>query len=91
MNSIMERWIGGRHRELLNRTPIWNLPHLRSVLRQHEAYQNEHRSHTSPHRAAPTKPRRLRLPTSKCSELDDTTENGEVIQEYQSRMDQYHL
>ena len=28
MNSIMERWIGGCRRELLDRTLIWNLPHL---------------------------------------------------------------
>jgi hypothetical protein len=27
MNSIMERWIGGCRRELLDRTLIWNLPH----------------------------------------------------------------
>jgi hypothetical protein len=26
MNSIMERWIGGCRRELLDRTLIWNLP-----------------------------------------------------------------
>jgi transposase InsO family protein len=32
MNSIMERWIGGSRRELLDRTVVWNLPHLRRVL-----------------------------------------------------------
>ena len=32
MNSIMERWIGGCRRELLDRTLIWNLPHLRRIL-----------------------------------------------------------
>jgi hypothetical protein len=26
MNAIMERWIGTRRRELLDRTLIWNLP-----------------------------------------------------------------
>jgi hypothetical protein len=31
MNSITERWIGGCRRELLDRTLIWNLSHLRRV------------------------------------------------------------
>ena len=33
MNAVMERWIGGCRRELLDRTPVWNLPHLRRILR----------------------------------------------------------
>ena len=32
MNSITERWIGSFQRELLKRTLIWNLPHLRRIL-----------------------------------------------------------
>jgi putative transposase len=31
MNAIAERWIGGRRRELLDRTLIWNQSHLRQI------------------------------------------------------------
>ncbi len=33
MNAIVERWIGGRRRELLDRTLVWNQAHLRQILR----------------------------------------------------------
>jgi transposase InsO family protein len=56
MNSIMERWIGGCRRELLDRTLIWNLPHLRRVLAAYERHHNEHRPHRFLHSAAPLKP-----------------------------------
>src|ERR1700722_13092009 len=36
MNAIIERWIGGCRRELLDRTLVWNQAHLRQVLRQYE-------------------------------------------------------
>jgi hypothetical protein len=36
MNAITERWIGGCRRELLDRTLIWNLPHLGRTLREYE-------------------------------------------------------
>jgi putative transposase len=36
MNAIAERWIGGRRRELLDRTLIWNQDDLRRILRQYE-------------------------------------------------------
>ena len=56
MNSIMERWIGGCRRELLDRTPIWNLPHLRRILRDYETHHNTHRPHMTLASAAPDKP-----------------------------------
>jgi transposase InsO family protein len=56
MNAIAERWIGGCRRELLDRTLIWNLSHLRRVLRQYETHHNQHRPHRSLHSAAPLKP-----------------------------------
>jgi putative transposase len=55
-NAIMERWIGGCRRELLDRTLIWNQRHLLHVLRQYEAHHNEHRPHRSLGQAAPLKP-----------------------------------
>jgi len=52
-NAIMERWIGGCRRELLDRTLIW---HLLNVLRQYETHHNEHRPHRSIGQAAPLRP-----------------------------------
>jgi transposase len=56
MNSIMERWIGGCRRELLDRTLVWNLPHLRRILREYEAHHNGHRPHMTLAGAAPDRP-----------------------------------
>src|SRR5256885_8467047 len=56
MNAIAERWIGGCRRELLDRTVIWNLNHLRRILREYEIHHNQHRPHRSLHSAAPLKP-----------------------------------
>jgi putative transposase len=56
MNPITERWIGGCRRELLDRTVIWNLNHLRRILREYEIHHNQHRPHRSLHSAAPLKP-----------------------------------
>lgn len=36
---------GGCRRELLDRTLIWNLPHLRRILRDYENHHNTHRPH----------------------------------------------
>jgi putative transposase len=55
-NAIMERWIGGCRRELLDRTLIWNQRHLLRVLREYETHHNEHRPHRSLGQAAPLKP-----------------------------------
>jgi len=54
-NAIMERWIGGCRRELLDQTLIWNQRHLLRVLRDYEAHHNEHRPHRSLKQAAPVK------------------------------------
>jgi len=56
MNSIMERWIGGARRELLDRTLIWSLPHLRRILTEYEAHHNGHRPHMALASAAPDRP-----------------------------------
>jgi putative transposase len=55
-NAIMERWIGGCRRELLDQTLIWNQRHLFKVLREYEKHHNEHRPHRSLEQAAPLKP-----------------------------------
>ena len=56
MNSIMERWIGGCRRELLDRTLIWSLPHLRHLLRDYATHHNGHRLQMALASAAPDKP-----------------------------------
>jgi transposase InsO family protein len=56
MNAIVERWIGGCRRELLDRTLIWNQSHLRRILREYETHHNQHRPHRFRHGAAPLKP-----------------------------------
>ena len=52
-NAIMERWIGGCRRELIDRTLIWNQRHLLKVLRDYEIHHNQHRPHRSLQQAAP--------------------------------------
>jgi hypothetical protein len=42
-------------RELLDRTLIWNRPHLR-ILRDYETHHNQHRPHRCLSGAAPLKP-----------------------------------
>jgi putative transposase len=56
MNAIMERWVGGCRRELLDRTLVWNQAHLRRILRAYEIHHNQHRPHRSLDAAAPLKP-----------------------------------
>jgi putative transposase len=45
MNAVMERWTQTCRRELLDRTLIWNQPHLLDALRQYEPHYNAHRPH----------------------------------------------
>ncbi|WP_369174932.1 hypothetical protein AB5J49_46665 [Streptomyces sp. R28] len=52
MNAVMERWIGGCRRELLERTLIWNLPHLGGVLREYEPSQHPPVAHGAGWRGA---------------------------------------
>jgi putative transposase len=56
MNAIAERWIGGCRRELLDRTLIWNQPHLRQILREYEIHHNRHRLHARLAEASRTSP-----------------------------------
>jgi len=55
-NAIVERWIGGCRRELLDRTLVWNQAHLRRILREYETHHNRHRPHRSLDSAATLKP-----------------------------------
>ena len=56
MNAIIERWIGGCRRELLDRTLIWNQAHLRRILHAYEIHHNQHRPDRSLNSPRPLKP-----------------------------------
>jgi putative transposase len=56
MNSIMERWVQTCRRELLDRTLIWNQPHLLHALREFEQFYNGHRPHQGIANARPLHP-----------------------------------
>jgi transposase InsO family protein len=81
MNAIMERWVRTCRRELLDRTLIWNQPHLLHALREYEAFYNAHRPHQGIANARPlaplpepiTKPDQLaRLPIRRRDRLGGT-------------------
>ena len=83
MNAVMERWIGSCRRVLLDRTLIWNLPHLRRILREYETHHNTHRPHMALTSAAPGRP-----PPPEVVDLDAFRARkhdrvGGVIREYQ--------
>jgi transposase InsO family protein len=56
MNAIQERWHRSVRAELLDRTLVWNLAHLRRVLAEYESFYNEHRPHRALDQAAPLRP-----------------------------------
>ncbi|MFI6538662.1 integrase core domain-containing protein [Nonomuraea sp. NPDC050547] len=81
MNSIMERWVLTRRRELLDRCLIWNEHHLRRALAEHEKFYDEHRAHqaldqTAPLRATSEPARIIDLNVRRCDRL------GGILHEY---------
>jgi transposase InsO family protein len=56
MNAIQERWHRTVRAELLDRTLVWNLTHLRRVLAEYESFYNDHRPHRALGNAAPQRP-----------------------------------
>ncbi|MEY9933909.1 transposase InsO family protein [Catenulispora sp. GP43] len=56
MNTIQERWHRSVRTELLDRTLVWNLAHLRTVLAEYERFVTEHRRHRALDQAAPLRP-----------------------------------
>ena len=82
-NSIMERWIGGCRRELLDRTLIWNLPHLRRILAACERHHNDHRPHMALSSAAPLKPLPAEVTDLEAFRVRRRDRVGGVIHEYQ--------
>jgi putative transposase len=68
MNAIMERWIRTCRTELLDRTLILNQAHLLHILREFEAFYNDHRTHRALQAAAPLRP--LPPPITESDRLD---------------------
>jgi putative transposase len=86
MNSIMERWVQTCRRELLDRTLIWNQPHLLHVLGEFEQFYNGHRPHQGIANARPLQPLPAPLVTpDQIASLDIRRRNrlGGVLHEYQ--------
>jgi putative transposase len=83
MNSIMERWIGGARRELLDRTLVWNLAHLRHIPREYENHRNGHRPHMTLAGAAPDKPLPPEVVDLQAFRTRRHDRVGGVIHEYQ--------
>ena len=81
-NAIMERWIGGCRRELLDRTLIWNQRHLLRVLRDYETHHNQHRPHRGLDQAAPITPLPERIVDLDVFRVRRTDRIGGVIHEY---------
>jgi putative transposase len=80
-NAIMERWIGSCRREILDRTLVWDLPHLRRILAEYEDHYNRHRPHRTLHQASPLKglPEPANLDQFKVQRRDRL---GGIIHEY---------
>jgi transposase InsO family protein len=55
-NAYAERWIASVRRELLDRTLIWNRPHLELLLREYVEHYNTHRPHRTLGQRAPDSP-----------------------------------
>lgn len=81
MNAIMERWIGERRCELLDRAVLGNLPYLRSILRDYEAHHNTHGPHMALAGAAPDKPRPSEVVDLNAFRVRRQDRVGEVIRE----------
>ena len=86
MNSIMERWVQTCRRELLDRTLIWNQPHLLHALREFEQFYNSHRPHQGIANAQPLRglPPPIPAPVAATS-LDVRRQDrlGGILHEYQ--------
>ncbi|MGW6403909.1 integrase core domain-containing protein [Streptomyces sp. NPDC055134] len=85
MNAIIERCVQTCRHELLDRTLIWNEPHLRHALRQFELHHNLHRPHQAMHQATPLRAVPEPLTPAQISHLDVRRKDrlGGVLHEYQ--------
>ncbi|MEU4445165.1 integrase core domain-containing protein [Actinosynnema sp. NPDC050801] len=86
MNAIMERWIRSCRHELLDRTLIWNQPHLLHALRQYEKFYNTHRPHQGIANARPLRT----LPPAVTNQVADTRLDIRRRQRLGGILNEYH-
>jgi len=83
MNALMERWFRSLRAELTDRTLIWNTPHLLRLLREYEAFYNEHRPHRALGQAAPLRPLPERVIDLEAFRIRRRDRAGAILHEYQ--------
>ena len=82
-NAIMQRWFRCMRAALTDRGLIWNVAHLRRLLREYETFYNTHRPHRALGQAAPLRPlpnNVIDLDTFRVQRLDRA---GGLLHEYQ--------
>jgi transposase InsO family protein len=83
MNSIMERWVQTCRRELLDRTLIWNRPHLLRALHEFEQFYNGHRPHQGIENARPLDPTPVQAIDPNRPDIRRRDRLGGVLHEYE--------
>lgn len=83
MNSIIERWFRSLRAELTDRTLIWNIPHLLRLLREYEAFYNDHRPHRALGQAAPLRPLPDNVIDLQSFRVQRRDRAGGILHEYQ--------
>jgi putative transposase len=82
-NALMERWFRSLRAELTDRTLIWNIPHLRRLLREYETFYNQHRPHRTLGQAAPLRPLPDNVIDLKTLRVRRRNHAGGLLHEYQ--------
>jgi hypothetical protein len=67
---------------LLDRTLVWNLPHLRRILHEYETHHNSHRPHMTLASAAPDSPLPSEVADLEAFRVRRHDRAGDVIHEY---------
>ena len=83
MNALMERWFRSLRAELTDRTLIWNIPHLRRLLREYEAFYNQHQPHRALGQAAPLRPLPEKPTDLETFRVRRRDRAGDILHEYQ--------
>jgi putative transposase len=83
MNALIERWFRSLRAELTDRTLTWNIPHLRQLLREYEAFHNQQRPHRALGQAAPMRPLPENLIDPETFRIHKRDRAAGILHEYQ--------
>ena len=83
MNALIERWFRSLRAELTDRTLTWNIPHLRQLLREYEAFHNQQRPHRALGQAAPLRPLPENVINFETLRIRRHDRAGGILHEYQ--------